>query len=63
MTDFLRVACGQINLKVGDLDGNAARIIETMAWAEDVQADVLLLPELAITGYPPEDLVLREAFV
>jgi len=63
MTDFLRVACGQINLKVGDLEGNAARIIETMAWAEDVQADVLLLPELAITGYPPEDLVLREAFV
>ena len=61
--DFVRVACAQINLIVGDLVGNAKRIVESMAWAEDVQADVLLLPELAITGYPPEDLVLREAFV
>ena len=34
-----------------------------MAWAEECRADVLLLPELAITGYPPEDLVLREGFV
>jgi NAD+ synthase (glutamine-hydrolysing) len=61
--DFLRVAGAQIDLTVGDLQANAARIIEAMAWAEEVQADVLLLPELAITGYPPEDLVLREGFV
>ena len=61
--DFLRVACAQINLTVGDLPGNAARLVEAMAWAEEVQADVLLTPELAISGYPPEDLVLRDGFV
>ncbi|MDX1691645.1 MAG: NAD+ synthase [Acidimicrobiia bacterium] len=61
--DFLRVAGAQLNLRVGDIEGNTARILEAMAWAEEVQADVLLLPELAITGYPPEDLVLRKAFV
>jgi NAD+ synthase (glutamine-hydrolysing) len=63
MTDFLRVACAQVDMVVGGLDANSAVIREAMAWAEECQADVLLLPELAITGYPPEDLVLREAFV
>jgi NAD+ synthase (glutamine-hydrolysing) len=63
MTDFLRVACAQIDLTVGDLDGNCSAIREAMSWAEECEADVLLLPELAITGYPPEDLVLRDAFV
>ena len=59
----LRIAGAQLNLTVGDLKGNTGRIAESMAWAEETQADVLLLPELAITGYPPEDLLLREAFV
>jgi NAD+ synthase (glutamine-hydrolysing) len=63
MTDFLRVAGAQIDLAVGDLAGNATRIIDAMRWAEEIQADIVLFPELAITGYPPEDLVLREAFV
>jgi NAD+ synthase (glutamine-hydrolysing) len=63
MTDFLRVACAQIDLVVGDLEGNSVRIAHAMAWAEDCQADLLLFPELAITGYPPEDLVLRDGFV
>jgi NAD+ synthase (glutamine-hydrolysing) len=63
MTDFLRVACAQIDLVVGDLEGNSVRIAHAMAWAEDCQADVLLFPELAMTGYPPEDLVLRDGFV
>ncbi|MEK7252794.1 MAG: NAD+ synthase [Actinomycetota bacterium] len=63
MTDFLRVACAQADLTVGDIDGNTEIIRQAMAWAEECQADVLLLPELAITGYPPEDLVLREGFV
>jgi NAD+ synthase (glutamine-hydrolysing) len=62
MTDFIRVAGAQINLVVGDLDGNVERILAAMAWAEDRQADVLLLPELAVTGYPPEDLLLRRRF-
>lgn len=63
MTDFLRVAGAQLNLKVGDLDGNVERILAAMSWAEEQQADVLLLPELAVTGYPPEDLLLRRRFI
>ena len=61
--DFLRVAGAQLNFVVGDIDGNTARIIEAMEWAEECQADVILFPELAITGYPPEDLVLKSAFI
>ncbi len=48
---------------VGDLPGNEAKISDAMDWAESAGAEVLLLPELAITGYPPEDLVLRPGFV
>jgi NAD+ synthase (glutamine-hydrolysing) len=59
----LRVAGAQLNLCVGDFAGNEERIMGAMAWAEREQADVLLLPELAINGYPPEDLVLRSDFV
>ncbi len=59
----MRVAGAQLNLRVGDVDGNRDRIVDAMAWAESVQADVLLLPELAIPGYPPEDLLLRDTFV
>jgi NAD+ synthase (glutamine-hydrolysing) len=58
-----RVAGAQLNPTVGDIEGNAALIVDAMAWAEEQGADVLLLPELALTGYPPEDLVLRDAFV
>ena len=58
-----RVAGAQINPTVGDFDGNAAAIIDAMAWAEEQSVDALLLPELAVCGYPPEDLVLRESFV
>ena len=59
----MRVAGAQIDLTVGDLSGNEERIAEAMDWAETENADVLLLPELAVTGYPPEDLVLRPSFV
>lgn len=61
--DFLRVAGAQLNLVVGDLEGNYDRIARVMMWAEEQSADVLLLPELAITGYPPEDLLIRPAFI
>jgi NAD+ synthase (glutamine-hydrolysing) len=61
--EFLRIAGAQLNLVVGDLEGNYDRIARAMAWAEEQAADVLLLPELAITGYPPEDLLIRPAFV
>ena len=59
----IRVAGAQINLRVGDLEYNEARIVAAMEWAEEERADILLLPELAVCGYPPEDLVLRSAFV
>ena len=59
----VRVAGAQIDLVVGDIAGNERRILEAMAWAEEQSADVLLLPELAVNGYPPEDLVLWEDFV
>src|SRR5690606_17775133 len=58
----LRVAGAQLNLVVGDIDGNERRIAEAMDWAEDEGADVLVLPELAIGGYPPEVLLLRDLY-
>lgn len=59
----IRVAGAQLNLVVGDIEGNEAQIAAAMEWAEGERADVLLLPELAVTGYAPEDLVLRNSFV
>ena len=59
----LRCALAQINATVGDLDGNAARIIAQIEAAETLGADIVAFPELALTGYPPEDLVLRRGFV
>jgi NAD+ synthase (glutamine-hydrolysing) len=59
----LRVAGAQLNLTVGDIPGNEAKIAAAMERAQDSGADVLLVPELAISGYPPEDLVLRRDFV
>jgi NAD+ synthase (glutamine-hydrolysing) len=59
----VRLALAQINTIVGDLDGNRERIAARIAEARDTGADVVLLPELAVTGYPPEDLLLRPAFV
>ncbi|NNC91272.1 MAG: NAD+ synthase [Acidimicrobiia bacterium] len=60
---FIRIAGAQLNQVIGDFSGNRARILDTMRWAQEQEADVLALPELAITGYPPEDLLLRDAFV
>jgi NAD+ synthase (glutamine-hydrolysing) len=62
-TEPLRVALGQFNATVGDIDGNVARIRELIGEARDDGARLLLLPELAITGYPPEDLLLKTHFV
>lgn len=59
----LRVAGAQLNLTVGDVPGNEARIADAMDQGAEAGADVLLVPELAISGYPPEDLVLRRDFV
>ncbi|MDQ1491432.1 MAG: hypothetical protein QOD57_2732 [Actinomycetota bacterium] len=59
----LRVAAAQINSTVGDLAGNVERIVAAIDAAESAGADLVALPELAVTGYPPEDLLLRPAFV
>ena len=58
----LRIAVAQINAHVGDIDGNAARILEYARRARDLDADLLLTPELALCGYPPEDLLMRPDF-
>ncbi len=63
MIQPLRLALAQINLTVGDIPGNAARLIHYLDRARAEKANLVLMPELAITGYPPEDLVLRRDFV
>jgi NAD+ synthase (glutamine-hydrolysing) len=57
-----RVASAQLNQIIGDFDGNRARIAEAARLALDAGATVLVTPELSLTGYPPEDLLLRGAF-
>ncbi len=59
----LRVALAQIDTTVGDLAGNTAKIVDWIGRARDLGADIVALPELAVTGYPPEDLVLRRSFI
>lgn len=59
----IRIAGAQIDLLVGDIAANEARVAALMEWAESEQADLLVFPELTITGYPPEDLVIRDAFI
>ena len=59
----IRIAACQLNPTVGDLDGNADKILAALAEAEQAGADVAVFPELAITGYPPEDLLLKPGFV
>jgi len=59
----LRVASAQINCTVGDLEGNAAKILEYTNRAKDSGVDIIAFPELAITGYPPEDLLLKQSFI
>jgi NAD+ synthase (glutamine-hydrolysing) len=57
----LRIALAQLNLFVGDVGGNAQRVIDTAAEARDrLQADLVLFPELALSGYPPEDLLFHK---
>ena len=60
---MIRIALAQLDLPVGDIDGNVARIEAAIADATDLGAQVIAFPELAVTGYPPEDLVLKRSFV
>jgi NAD+ synthase (glutamine-hydrolysing) len=59
----LRLGLAQINTTVGDLDGNAAKVLEYVGRARELGVDVLSFPEMTITGYPPEDLLLRPQFI
>jgi NAD+ synthase (glutamine-hydrolysing) len=58
----MRIACAQLNTVVGDLDGNLALVREAIRDATARGAHLVLTPELALTGYPPEDLLLRPSF-
>jgi NAD+ synthase (glutamine-hydrolysing) len=59
----VRLALAQINTTVGDLDGNRGLILSRLGEAQAAAADLVLFPELAVTGYPPEDLLLRPGFI
>jgi len=59
----LRLALAQFNSTVGDLEGNTRRILEWIGRARDLNADLVAFPELCITGYPPEDLLLKPSFI
>ncbi len=64
MTAKLRIALAQLDLLVGDIDGNIQKIIQSSIKARDeLKADLVIFPELSITGYPPEDFLFREAFL
>src|SRR5690606_2438467 len=59
----VKVGLAQINSRVGDLKANAAKIIESARWASQQGLDILVTPELTLTGYPAEDLFLRDEFL
>ena len=59
----MRIALAQLDAVVGDLTGNAERIVAQVGAAREAGADLVVFPELAVTGYPPEDLLLRPGFV
>ena len=63
MPRTFRLALAQINPTVGDIAGNIAKIIEYVERAREVRADLVAFPELAITGYPPEDLLFKPSFL
>ncbi|RIK37150.1 MAG: NAD+ synthase, partial [Chloroflexi bacterium] len=58
-----RMALGQVNATIGDLAGNVALLRENILRARAAGARIIALPELALTGYPPEDLLLRTSFL
>lgn len=61
--EVLRLGLAQIDGVVGDIDGNAAKIVEYYDEADESSVDIVAFPELSITGYPPEDLLLKEEFI
>ena len=63
MTRMFRLALVQMNPTVGDIKGNTAKIMQYLEQARESQADLVAFPELAITGYPPEDLLFKTSFL
>ena len=59
----MKIALAQINTTVGDLAGNEAKILDSAARARAGGVDLVLFPELAVTGYPPRDLLLKKDFI
>ena len=62
MTQNLRIALAQMNFTVGDIAGNMARVMDAAQKADAQGADLIVFPEMALTGYPPEDLVFKSIF-
>ncbi|HPR64199.1 MAG TPA: NAD+ synthase [Thermoanaerobaculia bacterium] len=60
---MIRLALAQINPTLGDIEGNKIRILDSISRARDAGSDIVAFPELCITGYPPEDLLLRRDFI
>ncbi len=60
---MMRLALCQLNPIVGDIPGNTRRVLDGLTGAEEAGADLVLFPELVLTGYPPEDLLLKEHFL
>lgn len=63
MMTSIRVACAQLNSTVGDLEGNRQKICECLTRASSLGVELIAFPELAVCGYPPEDLLLKEKFI
>src|ERR1044072_9192523 len=63
MADELRIALAQMNAVVGDIDGNLAKVEDLAARARGEGAQLVVFPELTLTGYPPEDLLLKRGFL
>jgi NAD+ synthase (glutamine-hydrolysing) len=63
MSNILRIALAQINVTVGDFQGNEKIILDNIKKAKKLNVDLIVFPELSITGYPPEDLLLRPQFI
>ncbi|MDH4136052.1 MAG: NAD+ synthase, partial [Anaerolineae bacterium] len=63
MMHRLRIALAQVNVTVGDLDGNKQKVLRYLDRARGLGVDLIAFPELVITGYPPEDLLLKPAFI
>ena len=62
-TKKLRITCAQLSFSVGAIQQNKTKILSTMEESEKINSDIVVFPELSITGYPPEDSLLRESFV